>query len=282
MASTFTPRYPLAQQDGLPELLHQLPAHLEGASLESLEQETRHALKRLAVAVSLDDVVLLTFDLEQRTPRAPKIVGTNGAIPEHVAALISHKWLLDRIAEEGAAVYLAPRGPATDEPAAELQQLWDDGTCAVVVASWKTSEDKPAGSILCFQGRTHQPSLVEHESLFITFARRLGSVVLGGAPAHDPADGDRSARERPEPPQQRTPAPVTSPEDGIIGESVSWRYVMFRVEQVADTQATVLLLGGNGHGQGARRARDSSPEHAPAQPLRRAQLLGASGNADRK
>ena len=37
--------------------------------------------------------------------------------------------------------------------------------------------------------------------------------------------------------------------DGIVGESAAWRSVMFRVDQVAETHATVLLLGETGTGK---------------------------------
>jgi transcriptional regulator with GAF, ATPase, and Fis domain len=38
-------------------------------------------------------------------------------------------------------------------------------------------------------------------------------------------------------------------EDTLVGESAPWRYVMFRLEQVASTHATVLLLGETGTGK---------------------------------
>src|SRR4029453_3370906 len=38
-------------------------------------------------------------------------------------------------------------------------------------------------------------------------------------------------------------------EETLIGESAAWRYVVFRLEQVAATTATVLLLGGTGKGK---------------------------------
>jgi len=38
-------------------------------------------------------------------------------------------------------------------------------------------------------------------------------------------------------------------EDTLVGESAAWRYVVFRLEQVASTHATVLLLGETGTGK---------------------------------
>ena len=39
------------------------------------------------------------------------------------------------------------------------------------------------------------------------------------------------------------------PEDTLVGESAAWRYVVFRLDQVAATHATVLLLGETGTGK---------------------------------
>ena len=49
----------------------------------------------------------------------------------------------------------------------------------------------------------------------------------------------------------------------IVGDSDALRYVMSRVEQVADTDATVLLLRRDRHRQGAGRPRDPPPQPPP-------------------
>jgi transcriptional regulator with GAF, ATPase, and Fis domain len=47
----------------------------------------------------------------------------------------------------------------------------------------------------------------------------------------------------------------------IVGDSDVWKYVMYRIEQVASTNATVLLLGETGTGKdvAARAIHDRSP-----------------------
>ena len=50
--------------------------------------------------------------------------------------------------------------------------------------------------------------------------------------------------------------------DGIVGDSDALRYVLYRVEQVARTEANVLLCGETGTGKGAARARDPAPAAA--------------------
>ena len=45
------------------------------------------------------------------------------------------------------------------------------------------------------------------------------------------------------------PVPADGEEEAIVGESDALRYVMFRVDQVAATDATVLLCGETGTGK---------------------------------
>jgi len=59
-----------------------------------------------------------------------------------------------------------------------------------------------------------------------------------------PPQGARHAADRAEP-----APPMTAALDGIVGDSDALRYVMYRVDQVARTEATVLLCGETGTGK---------------------------------
>ena len=86
----------------------------------------------------------------------------------------------------------------------------------------------------------------------LEFAKRLGMLLLGrGTPSASDVSEKRRLHERPSLGSARRSLSSTMDvrEDGIVGESVAWRYVMFRVDQVAETQATVLLLGETGTGK---------------------------------
>ena len=72
MATTLSTRLPAAEQDSLSVLLPQLSMHLESASPEAVEQEIRHALKRLATDINLDAAVLAVFELEGEPHAAPR------------------------------------------------------------------------------------------------------------------------------------------------------------------------------------------------------------------
>ena len=82
------------------------------------------------------------------------------------------------------------------------------------------------------------------------------------------------------------PTPITMPaaddRDAIIGDGDALRYVMFRVDQVAATDATVLLSGETGTGKEllARAIHQRSPRREPS--ARRRQLRGAAGEPGRE
>jgi transcriptional regulator with GAF, ATPase, and Fis domain len=121
----------------------------------------------------------------------------------------------------------------------------------MIAASWKTRYEKTAAAVLCFRGGREENTAFEKDRTSVfDFARRVGVLLLGGTGQASPElVPDRRMRTRSSPaPRPPRPAPAMT-EDGIVGESSAWRYVMFRVEQVAETQATVLLLGETGTGK---------------------------------
>ena len=68
----------------------------------------------------------------------------------------------------------------------------------------------------------------------------------------------------------------------IVGDSDALRYVMFRVDQVAATEATVLLCGETGTGKELLAHAIHRAQPAPRPPFRGRQLRGAAGDADRE
>jgi transcriptional regulator with GAF, ATPase, and Fis domain len=249
MATSLTTRLPGAEQDGLSVLLPQLSTHLESASPDAVEQEIRHALKRLATDVNLDDAVLTVFELEAGVPRRTKVVATGGANERTaIADLATEPWLLEKIEALEPVLITSDRDAAPIAPADRIHNLWNTGIRAMVAASWKTRYEKIAGAIVCFVGGHDEVGAFskDHSSV-LEFVQRVGQLLLGrSTPAAPEVPDDRRTRGRVIGGLRNA---MDAREDGIVGESGAWRYVMFRVEQVAETQATVLLLGETGTGK---------------------------------
>ena len=184
--------------------------------------------------------------------RRPKLVATGTADETAVAQLAGEPWILEKLSALEP-LLLTSR---SDEPSLTLPEtvrdLWATDVRVMVAASWKTAHDSVAAAILCFRGgREDSETFFKNRSSFLEFARRVGALLLGsGAAPTDLADGRRSRGRQPLGNVWRSGATsVDNREDGLVGESVAWRYVMFRVDQVAETQATVLLLGETGTGK---------------------------------
>lgn len=81
------------------------------------------------------------------------------------------------------------------------------------------------------------------------------------------------------------PAAAPSGLDGnhrMVGESDAIRSAFAHATKVARTNSTVLIIGGNGHGQGSGCRADSCHEPSPKMSLRRTELRGDSGQPPRK
>jgi len=253
MVTPLTARLPGAEQDSLSILLAQLSTHLEGASPDAVEQEIRHALKRLATDVNLDDATLAVFELEGGVRRRTKVLTTGSADEHAVIDLAAEPWIVEKAATLESILITPERREPSLVPVDKLHRVWNTGVRALIATSWKTREAKVAAAILCFRGgRDNLVALSRDRSSVLDFAKRVGALLLGSAnPAPSGLIVERRSRRRPSLPAVPRGADSMTPaaEDGVVGESSAWRYVMFRVDQVAATQATVLLLGETGTGK---------------------------------
>jgi transcriptional regulator with GAF, ATPase, and Fis domain len=243
-------RLPGAEQDGLSVLLPQLSTHLENVAPEAVEQEIRHSLKRLAADVNLDDAVLTVFELEAGAPRRTRVVATAATSESaDVADLATEPWLLEKTAALEQVLITGDHDQSSVASAGRIQSLSNRGIRTVAAASWRTRYDKIAGAILGFVGgHDDGGAFAKDRSSVLEFTQRVGMLLLArGTPAAVEMPDDRRARGRVAGGGLRSA--IDTREDGIVGESGAWRYVMFRVEQVAETQATVLLLGETGTGK---------------------------------
>ena len=250
MAPTLTSGLP-PTQDGLSGLLSRLSIHLESASPDSVEQEIRHGLKSVAADVSLDDATLAVFELEPGGVHRPRLLATGTSDETAVARLASEPWILEKAAAMEPILLTSSHEETSLAASANVRQLWSSGLRVLVAASWRTPLEGVAAALLCFRGGRENPeTFFTHRLSLVEFTRRTGALLLGRSAVPAVSADDRPSRARqPLRGAWRGSAPADMQEDGIVGESLAWRYVMFRVEQVAETQATVLLLGETGTGK---------------------------------
>ena len=252
MATTLTAHLPGAEPDSLSVLLTQLSVHLESAAPDAVEQEIRHALKRLATDVNLDDATLAVVELEGGARRRAKVLSTGSLVEHSVTDLASESWLIEKAATSDSVLLTSEHHEPSLAIADKLHRIWSSGIRALIAVSWKTRYENVATAILCFRGgRDNLGALSRDRSSVLDFARRVGALLLGRA-ALMPLDLSavrHTSRKLPLAAAPRSFESMATQDDGIVGESGAWRYVMFRVDQVAETQATVLLLGETGTGK---------------------------------
>jgi DNA-binding NtrC family response regulator len=234
-------------------VLPQLSSPLESANPESVEQEIRHALERLVSDVNLDDSALAAFELDRGAPRRTRVLATSGADAHTVAGLASERWIIQKASAFESIWLTGEHGELPAAPPGEAHRLRTAGVRALIGISWKTHSQKVAAAILVFRGiRDHIVALPWDRASLFAFARQAGVLLLadGSDGTPEPVAEPRTRGRKPQPSASiDTAAAAAPPEDGMVGASDAWRYAMFRVEQVAQTQATVLLLGETGTGK---------------------------------
>jgi transcriptional regulator with GAF, ATPase, and Fis domain len=129
--------------------------------------------------------------------------------------------------------------------------LWALGIRTLIVVPLSRQRFE-GGAIALYSQRSHGHLDALSLRPLTTVADAIRAVLEQGQPsaptpgfheqdtARRPANGSDTAAER---------QAFVQMEEALIGESAAWRYVMFRLEQVAATHATVLLLGETGTGK---------------------------------
>ena len=250
MGTSLTTRFSVVEQDSLSVLLPRLSRHLESASPDTVVQEIRHALKRLATDVDLNDATLTVFEVDGSVPRGAKIV-TTGTGDEHLLVdLATEPWIIEKaIASESVVLTSEHHEPSFVSPD-RVHRLWNSGVRALVAVTWRTRHDTVAAAVLCFLGaRNELVTFSRDRTSVLDFVKRIGALLLGPAARTEDAVERRTWSRQPLAAGTQGAHAPGMLEDGILGHSDAWRYVMFRVDQVAATQATVLLLGETGTGK---------------------------------
>jgi transcriptional regulator with GAF, ATPase, and Fis domain len=223
-------------------------ARLAQITPESVPERLREVLSRLVEELTLEGGLFYL-------PLEPQIEGLSiGSLPASKRALSELLGRSQLQSVTGHAKVLAvadpPHGTTSILPPDDHLHLWALGIRTLVVVPLYP-HDISRGAIALYSQRA-QPHLVAATSTLAPLAS-VAEAVRSALDAWRAGRAEDTSRSEVAP--RRAAAPDdserqgTAHDDALIGESAAWRYVVFRLDQVAGTTATVLLLGETGTGK---------------------------------
>lgn len=231
---------------------HAACARLSQVSSDRLDDRLRDVLSRLINELALEGA-LLVLPADQRAKNVA--VGSASTSGRLVSEFLARPSVQDVTASsEVLLVSGPPNGASHVLPSDDHLHLWALGIrTLIVVPVWPLRPD--GGVIALYSQRTH-PQLEPHSLLPLQMlAAAIRSLVdperlVPPLPAPNLHGPDVAARRVTKAAERSFDNPGGMPiEETLVGESAAWRYVVFRLEQVAATHATVLLLGETGTGK---------------------------------
>ena len=233
-------------------LTQELCAGLSPISSESPEDRLRDVISRIVDELELDGGLVVV----PAGHRGKGLAVGMGLTSGRVVAEFLGRPRVQGILTQSEVLFVAgpPHSTTSVLPTDDHLHLWALGIrTLIVVPLWRPRPD--GGSIVLFSRRSHPQFDVLSLGPLTRVADAIRSVLSDGQPVLQsprPAapEQDGAARR----PPSTTDATferqgATTPEDTLVGESASWRYVVFRLDQVAATNATVLLMGETGTGK---------------------------------
>jgi transcriptional regulator with GAF, ATPase, and Fis domain len=216
---------------------------------ESIHERLRDVLSRLVEDLVLEGGV---FYLPGE-PQMPNIA--IGSLPSSARALAECLGAsrLQSIASHPDVLVVADpphNGRATVFPPDDHLHLWALGIRTLILVPLYR-QGLSRGAIALYSQRS-QPQL--GGAVLAPLSAVADAVRTAIESARGTRHGDSAGAETPDTPRRAStaaddPDAQSAPEDTLIGESAAWRYVVFRLEQVAATTASVLLLGETGTGK---------------------------------
>jgi transcriptional regulator with GAF, ATPase, and Fis domain len=229
----------------------ELSTFLDNSQAASLDR-TKETLSKLTTNLGFDEGTLVAVDLALNGANRVVTVSTKSLVDTHLTDLVTRPWLRRAVHQTTPLLLSGAPNGTPDVPADEHRRLWATGIRTLVCAPWRNGDRGNRAAMLCLR---HTALSWESESLesLVGLTESIGRFLLA-----DGVGRTEAAPERPHTSHKPVPYegerhveanPARSIDDEIVGDSVAWRYVMFRVEQVAATHATVLLLGETGTGK---------------------------------
>jgi transcriptional regulator with GAF, ATPase, and Fis domain len=229
----------------------ELCARLGEISSMSLEDRLRDVVSRMLDELELDGGLLVVPAGHRGKGLA---VGTGLTSGRVVSEFLSRP-RVQGILTQSEILFVAgpPHSTTSVLPTDDHLHLWALGIrTLIVVPLWRPRPD--GGSIVLFSQRSHPQLDALSLGPLTRVVDAIRSVLSDGQPVlQSPApalpDQDGAARRLTNTTDSTFERQATPPEDTLVGESAAWRYVVFRLDQVAATNATVLLLGETGTGK---------------------------------
>ncbi len=234
----------------LERVSQELCARLSHAAPETLDDRLREVLSRFVDELALDGGLLTLPSSHRVRSVAVGSALTSGRVVSEFLSRPRVQGVLGQA--EVLLVAGAPHSTTSALPPDDHLHLWALGVrTLVVVPLWHQRVD---GGNLVFFSQRSQPHLDALSMRpLIAVAEAVRGVIGNGqsvVPTPAPTVNDESAARRLASGDgaldRQGPAQV---EETLVGESAPWRYVIFRLEQVASTHATVLLQGETGTGK---------------------------------
>jgi transcriptional regulator with GAF, ATPase, and Fis domain len=230
----------------LDNAIEDLCQQLRTGSAEPAELRSQRVLSRLTAELGFDAGFILRTDGLQ-----PRIqLSTGSPVSPALTEMVMWSWVGRTVRRTGVLALGVP-GHDTDVAADDRRRLWALGVGSLVCVPLENRDFHNGALLLCARHplRVWSPgALPALIAAAEAFRRALGEsdAAMAMPPMAQDADSEGSPRK-----SQARRLPVAQPDGdmSIVGESPAWRYVMFRVDQVASTHATVLLLGETGTGK---------------------------------
>jgi transcriptional regulator with GAF, ATPase, and Fis domain len=240
-----------SRPSSIERISQELCARLSEISSASLEDRLREVVSRLVDELEVDGGLLVVPAGHRGKGLA---VGT-GLTSGRVVSEFLGRPRVQGIVTQSEILFVAgpPHSTTSVLPTDDHLHLWALGIrTLIVVPLWRPRPD--GGSIVLFSQRSHPQLDVLSLGPLNRVADAIRSVLYDGQPVlQSPPpvlpEQDGPARRLASTTDSTFERQGTLPEDTVVGESAAWRYVVFRLDQVAATNATVLLLGETGTGK---------------------------------
>jgi transcriptional regulator with GAF, ATPase, and Fis domain len=231
-------------------LSQDLCARLNQTAADAVDDRVREVLARLVDELSLDGGLLVLPAGQNGKSVAVGSALTSGRVVAEFLARPRVQGILGQ--SEILLVAGPPHSTTSPLPPADHLHLWALGIrTLIVVPLWRPRAD--GGAMVLFSQRSHPQLDTLSLGPLNTVADAVRKVVSNGlsiqTPAPGPHDPDGAGRRLSTPEAAFERQGMAPADDTLIGESAAWRYVVFRLDQVAATHATVLLLGETGTGK---------------------------------